>query len=80
MFWAMSETLKMTDRGTVTLPRRLRKRYALEANALLIAEEKEDGILLRPATAQPIEIYSEARLREFRKAEEDLGKYYKRRP
>jgi len=44
----MKVTLTVTDRGTVTLPARLRKEMGIEADSLLIAESTEDGILLRP--------------------------------
>jgi len=44
----------------------------LEERALVIAEEREDGILLRPAVAMPVEIYTE------RKAEFLLSTPWKR--
>jgi len=74
----MTETLKLTDRGTLTLSRNMRKKYALQANDLLIVEATDDGILLRPAIAEPIEIYSQERIQEFAEAEENLANYYKK--
>jgi AbrB family looped-hinge helix DNA binding protein len=55
----------MGRRGTVVIPARLRKRFGLEEGALIIAEEREDGVLLRPAVALPVEIYSDERVAEF---------------
>ena len=33
--------------------------------SLVIAEEREDGILIRPAVATPVEVYSSERIAEF---------------
>jgi len=63
----MITTVKLTPRGTVTLPREFRRRYVLKTNDLLIAESTEQGILLRPASVLPTELYSEKRLAEFEK-------------
>jgi len=60
-----TETTKLGARGTVVIPARLRKRFGLEEGALLIVEETERGLLLRPAMAVPVEEYSKARRAEF---------------
>jgi AbrB family looped-hinge helix DNA binding protein len=72
----MKVTLTVTDRGTVTLPSRLRKEMGIGADSLLIAETTEEGILLRPAVALPVEVYSQERLAEFAAAEHDLDQWY----
>ena len=66
----------MTDRGTVTLPAKMRKEMGIDAESLLIAESTEEGILLRPAVALPVEVYSKERLDEFAAAEQDLATWY----
>ena len=60
-----STTSRIGKRGTIVVPAALRSRYGLEEGALVIAEEREDGILLRPAVAFPIEVYSAERRAEF---------------
>ena len=60
-----TETAKVGKRGVFTIPAQLRKRFGLDDGSLLIAEEREDGILLRPAIATPIETYSDERTAEF---------------
>jgi AbrB family looped-hinge helix DNA binding protein len=60
-----TETGKVGKRGTITLPATMRKRFGLADGSLIIAEEREDGILLRPAIATPIELYSDERTAEF---------------
>jgi AbrB family looped-hinge helix DNA binding protein len=60
-----TETAKLGKRGVFTIPAALRKRFGFEDGSLLIAEEREDGVLLRPAIATPIETYSDERVAEF---------------
>jgi len=60
-----STTSRVGKRGTIVVPAALRDRYGLEEGVLVIAEEREDGILLRPAVAVPVEIYTPERRAEF---------------
>ncbi len=57
----------------MTLPVRLRKQLGLTGDNLVIAESTQDGVLLRPAVALPIEIYSDERVREFNESEAELA-------
>jgi AbrB family looped-hinge helix DNA binding protein len=59
------ETSKVGKRGTIVMPARLRRKFGIEEGSLVIAEEREDGILIRPAVAYPIEIYTPERKAEF---------------
>ena len=59
------ETAKLGKRGTLVIPAKLRQRFALKEGDLLVTEEREDGILLRPAVAVPVEIYTPQRKAEF---------------
>jgi AbrB family looped-hinge helix DNA binding protein len=56
---------KVGRRGTVVLPAKLRRRLGIEEGSFVVAEEHEDGILIRPATVLPIEIYTPERRAEF---------------
>ena len=49
----------------MVVPARLRRRFGIEEGTLVIAEERPEGILLRPAVAYPLEIYSLERKAEF---------------
>jgi AbrB family looped-hinge helix DNA binding protein len=49
--------------GTVVLPDGLRKKYGLKEGSVLIAEERAEGILLRPD--QAMELYTPERKAEF---------------
>jgi len=60
-----TETSKVGKRGSVVIPARLRKRFGIQEGTLVIAEERGDGILIRPAVALPVEVYSPQRVAEF---------------
>ncbi len=69
----MKTALTITSRGVVTLPAKLRREMGLKADDQLIAETTPDGLLLRPAVTLPVEIYSDARIREFDQSEAELS-------
>ena len=69
----MSKSLKIGKRGVITLPASLRKKYGMQELDDLIVEETEDGLLLKPMTRMPIEIYTEERIAEFFEDEEKIG-------
>jgi antitoxin PrlF len=56
----MRESLTVSGRGQITLPANMRKRLGIEAGGVLIAEEREGDIVLRPAAVLEIETYSDA--------------------
>jgi AbrB family looped-hinge helix DNA binding protein len=60
-----TETGKIGKRGVFTIPATMRKHFGLADGSLVIAEEREDGILLRPAVATAVELYSDQRTAEF---------------
>ena len=61
----MSEPTRIGKRGTLVLPAKLRKRYGFEEGTMVVAEESEYGVLLRPAVVVPVEVYSLERKAEF---------------
>ena len=46
-------TSRVGKRGTVVIPAALRRRFGIEEGSLVIAEDREEGILIRPAAAVP---------------------------
>ncbi len=75
-----SETGKLGKKGVFTIPSVLRKRFGLHDGSLVIAEEREDGILLRPAVATALEMYDDGRVAEFLLSNAvDAGDYEKAR-
>ena len=59
------EVTKIGKRGAVVIPAALRRQLHLHEGDLVIVENHGDGILLKPAVALPIEIYSLERKAEF---------------
>lgn len=57
----------------MTLPRELRKR--LDVDGAVLASASGHGIVLHPAVACPIEVYSDERIAEFDQAEEELARH-----
>jgi len=75
----MKTTVMVTSRGVITLPAKLRQALGLKADDILIAETTPDGLLLRPSVTLPVEIYSDARVREFDAGEAELKKVLERK-
>lgn len=59
------ETTKIGRRGAVVIPAGLRRKYGFEEGSLVVAEAREEGVLLRPAVTLPLERYSPERKAEF---------------
>ena len=59
------ESAKVGKRGAIVVPAKLRRRFGIEEGTVVIAEEREDGILIRPAVVVPIERYTPERKAEF---------------
>ena len=55
----------MGKRGAIVVPAKLRRRFGIEEGTVVTAEEREDGILIRPAVVVPIERYTPERKAEF---------------
>jgi len=59
------EAVKVGKRGTIVVPAKLRKRFGIEEGTLVTTEERDDGVLIRPALVVPVERYSAERKAEF---------------
>jgi AbrB family looped-hinge helix DNA binding protein len=61
------QTVLVGKRGTVVIPAKLRKLYKLDEGSRMLIEERDGGILMRPAVTTPVEveIYTPERLAEF---------------
>lgn len=47
------------------IPATLRRRFGIEEGTLVVADTTEDGVLIRPAVAVSVEVYSPRRKAEF---------------
>jgi AbrB family looped-hinge helix DNA binding protein len=79
------QAARVGKRGAIVVPAKLRQRFGIEEGSMVVAEETEDGILIRPAVVIPVERYTSERKAEFllsnatddadyRKAKKDVRK------
>jgi AbrB family looped-hinge helix DNA binding protein len=59
------ESAKVGKRGAIIVPAKLRQRFGIHEGSIVTAEERDDGILIRPAVIVPVEVYSPERKAEF---------------
>lgn len=59
------QSARVGKRGAIIVPVNLRKRFGIEEGTIVTAEEKDDGILIRPAVVIPVERYTPERKAEF---------------
>src|SRR5207302_5028208 len=59
------EACRIGKRGTVVIPARLRKQFGMEEGDFIIAEERPEGVLIRPASLTPVEMYTPERKAEL---------------
>jgi antitoxin PrlF len=53
------DTVIVSKRGQVALPKWLRQRLGIKAGSALIAEERDGAIMLRPATVTRLRVYTD---------------------
>jgi AbrB family looped-hinge helix DNA binding protein len=70
----MKDRVTIGRRGSITIPARMREAYGLKPKDELIIEPSDGGLLLRPVSREPIEVYSEERIAEFASDEEAIGR------
>jgi bifunctional DNA-binding transcriptional regulator/antitoxin component of YhaV-PrlF toxin-antitoxin module len=68
----MTATIQINTRGNMTLPVHIRRALGIEKGGVVMAEAAQGGVLLRPAVAYPIELYTDERVAEFDAAENKL--------
>lgn len=65
----MSDTLIVSERGQITLPASIRKRYGIKGGSALIIEERNNELLLKLAAIMELDIYSDDQIAEWDKAD-----------
>ena len=72
----VTKVIDINKRGTLTLPKEMRRRLGLKEGGQIVAEETSNGVLLRAGITFPIEIYTDKRVTEFsRNNEQALSRY-----
>jgi AbrB family looped-hinge helix DNA binding protein len=62
---ALRRPIRTGKRGAVVIPADLRRRFGIEEGTIVVAEARPEGVLIRPAVALPVEIYTPERKAEF---------------
>ena len=63
------DIVKLGKKGQLSLPAGVLRKLGLQGTATLIVEATDDGaVILRPAAVYPIELYTDARIKEFEEA------------
>ena len=64
------DAVKLGKKGQVSLPAAVLRKLGLEGSATLLIEATDDGaLILRPAAVYPVELYSDARVKQFEEAD-----------
>jgi AbrB family looped-hinge helix DNA binding protein len=73
------DVIKLGKKGQVSLPAAVLRKLGLQGRARLLVEATDDGaVILRPAGVYPIELYSDARIKQFERADRLSPEYAKR--
>ncbi len=71
----METLISVNERGSLTLPKEVRVQIGLPKGGPVRVQVTNEGVLLVPVAAFPVEIYTKDRLEEFAREEAALGKY-----
>lgn len=65
----MRQTLIVSNRGQLTLPANLRKRFGIKDGGAIILEERDNELVLKPAMVLEVEMYTDAQVKEWDEAD-----------
>ncbi|MHC1727652.1 MAG: AbrB/MazE/SpoVT family DNA-binding domain-containing protein [Syntrophobacteraceae bacterium] len=65
----MRQTLIVSNRGQLTLPAKVRKRFGIKNGGAIILEERENELVLKPAIVLEIEMYTDEQVLAWDKAD-----------
>lgn len=61
----MRESAVVSSRGQITLPAGIRKRLGIEPGGVVILEERDGELMIKPAAVVAIESYSDRQIAEW---------------
>jgi AbrB family looped-hinge helix DNA binding protein len=65
----MRQTLIVSNRGQLTLPANLRKRFGIKNGGAIILEERDNELVLKPAMVLEVEMYNDAQVSAWDEAD-----------
>jgi len=61
----MQQTVLVSNRGQLTLPAALRKRFGLQCGGAVILEEHNNELIIKPAAVLEIEMYTDSLIAQW---------------
>jgi AbrB family looped-hinge helix DNA binding protein len=61
----MQQTVLLSNRGQLTLPAALRKRFGLQCGGAVILEEHNNELIIKPAAVLEIEMYADSQIDQW---------------
>ncbi|MHB8976180.1 MAG: AbrB/MazE/SpoVT family DNA-binding domain-containing protein [Trichloromonadaceae bacterium] len=61
----MRENAVVSSRGQITLPAGIRKRLGIKPGAVVILEDRDGELVIRPAAVVAVEMYSDRQIAEW---------------
>lgn len=65
----MKTNIIMSSRGQITLPSEIRKKYGMDEGSILVAEDRDGEIVLKPAAVYEVEYYTDEQIKEWAAAD-----------
>ncbi|MDE0285774.1 MAG: AbrB/MazE/SpoVT family DNA-binding domain-containing protein [Gammaproteobacteria bacterium] len=66
----MHNTIIVSERGQITLPAAVRKRFGLKGGGALILEERSTELVLKPAAVMEMDIYDDDQIAKWDKEDQ----------
>jgi AbrB family looped-hinge helix DNA binding protein len=67
--WPMRENAVVSSRGQITLPAGIRKRLGIKAGGVVIIEDRDGELVVRPAAVVAVDSYSDRQIAEWEEAD-----------
>ena len=61
----MSETLVVSNRGQITLPAAIRKRFGIKGGDVMLLDDRDGEIVLKPGIVVSIQRYSDEQIAQW---------------
>ena len=65
----MKTNIVMSSRGQITLPSEIRKKYGMDEGSVLVAEDRNGEIVLKPAAVYEVDYYTDEQINELASAD-----------
>jgi antitoxin PrlF len=61
----MKTNIIVSSRGQITLPSEVRKKYGINEGSVLVVDDRDGEIILKPATVMEVEYYTDSEIEEW---------------